>query len=97
MKKLTALKSCFTLLACCLGSSLVFTSCGGGGGGGGGGNENTDTAPATLDGLELFFVDIVPVASFQFAKIGGDASRAGGEVGFSNSIDGGVMERPLPS
>jgi hypothetical protein len=87
MKRLTALKSCFTLLACCLGSSLVFTSCGGGGGGGG--NQNTDTAPATLDGLELFFVDGVPVATFQFAKIGGDASTAGGEVGYSNSIDGG--------
>jgi len=87
MKKLTTLKSCFTLLACCLVSSLVFTSCGGGGGGGGGGNQNTDTAPATLDGLELFFVDGVPV-SFQFARIRGDAS-AGGETGFSNSIVGG--------
>jgi len=65
----------------------VFTSCGGGGGGGGGGNQNTDTAPATLDGLELFFVDGVPV-SFQFARIRGDAS-AGGETGFSNSIVGG--------
>lgn len=68
-------------------SSVSFTSCGGGGGGGGG-EAGTDAAPSTLDGLELFFVDGVGVASFQFAKVSGDAATEG-EIGFSNSIDGG--------
>ncbi len=88
MKIFALLQSNVALLAVCLLSSIFFTSCGGGGGGGdGGGAKNNDTAPDTLDGLQLFFVDAVP-ASFQFAKVGGDAN-AGGETGFSNSILGG--------
>lgn len=65
---------------------MVFlTSCGGGGGDNG---QNTDAAPSTLDGLELFFVDGVTSASFQFAKVSGNAA-SGTESGFANSIEGG--------
>ncbi len=88
MKIFALLQSNVALLAVCLLSSIFFTSCGGGGGGDGGGAKNNDTAPATLDGLELFFVDGVASASFQFAKVAGDANAAG-ETGFSNSIEGG--------